>query len=85
MIKDYENKDMAKREIQIENKSKVDLHGLRPGEKKKINVDPNGVPLDYHWRRRMKDALIDGSIEVVPEEKTESSSDKKIKKNKKEG
>ena len=32
-----------------------------------VNVasDPNGVPLDLFWRRRLRDAKIDGCCEVV--------------------
>ena len=76
----WENKDMAQSDlVEIENKSDVALHGLEPGKRMQIKVDRNGLPLDRHWRRRMKDSEIDGCIEVVKKEKP-----KKVKKAKKE-
>ena len=30
-----------------------------------IDADDNGVPLDHHWRRRLRDAEHDGCCEVV--------------------
>lgn len=55
--------------ITIENKSMVSLHGLKPGKQTEIEVDDKGVPLDQHWRRRMRDSASDGCIEVVQHEK----------------
>lgn len=66
MKKVPENKDMAQF-ITIENKSKVDLHGLSPGQRAKIEVDDKGTPIDYHWRRRLKDSAIDNSVSIIEE------------------
>ncbi len=57
----------------IENKSSTTLHGLKPGAKTTIKVDAHGVPKDQHWRRRLKDSVIDGCIEI----KTQSTNIKK--------
>ena len=54
--------------VTIENKSMVSLHGLKPGKRTEIQVDDNGVPLEQHWRRRMKDSIQDGCIAVIPAE-----------------
>lgn len=76
MLKSFwENKDMAK-QIEIENKSDVTLHGLKPGAKTLIKVDRIGTPLDKNWRRRMKDSEIDGCIEVVEQKKAKESKKK---------
>ena len=58
-----ENKMMK---AEIENKSAVDLHGLKPGEKRIIEVDREGTPLDKHFRRRLADSIIDGCVEITP-------------------
>ena len=59
----YENKSM--KYMTIENKSSVTIHELKPGEQKQIEVDENEVPLDYRWRRRLRDSEIDGAIMAV--------------------
>jgi len=74
-----ENKDMSKF-ITIENKTKIDIHYLKPGGKKRIRVDSEGTPLDYHWRRRLKDAKIDGCIKIIDEKKETVKDKKKTKK-----
>lgn len=51
--------------VSIENKSGVTIHGLKPGGQLPIKVDENGTPLDKHWRRRLKDAKIDKSVQLV--------------------
>lgn len=51
--------------ITIENKSMVSLHGLKPGKQVIINVDADGIPLEQHWRRRLKDSASDGCIEII--------------------
>lgn len=59
-------------EVIIKNNSNVAIHGLKPGATRKIDVDKNGVPLDVHWRRRLRDNAIDGAItieKVAPETK----------------
>ena len=52
---------MAK-EIYI-NKSSVEIHGVKPGADFVIDVDKEGTPTDLKWRRRKKDAILDGCIE----------------------
>lgn len=43
-----------------------------PGYSGTINVTicPNGVPCDKFWRNRLKDAQIDGCVEVIEEKPT---------------
>jgi len=48
----------------VENKSSVPLDGLPPGESKEIEVDNEGTPKEIFWRRRLKDSVIDGCIEI---------------------
>lgn len=63
--------------ITIENKSMVSLHGLKPGKQVIINVDADGIPLEQHWRRRLKDSASDGCIAVIqPEIETKKASKK---------
>ena len=65
-----ENK-MAK--IRIENKTSVELHGLKPNGQIEIEADKNKTPLDKHWRRRLRDE----SIIIIKEEKiTKKKGDK---------
>ena len=63
----WENKQMPK--AFIENKSQVRIHGLKPGDKKEIEVDDNNVPKDQQWRRRLKDAKVDGCVELMKTKK----------------
>ena len=44
-------------------KDGMTIHG-KTGEVK-IRVDKSGTPIDKNWRRRIKDAEIDGCVEVV--------------------
>ena len=77
----WENKDMGRSQlVEIENKSDVVLHGLAPGKKMQIKVDRNGLPLDRHWRRRLKDSEIDGCIEVAVDKPKKAKKDKKAEK-----
>ncbi len=50
----------------IENKSLVDVHELKPGARKEIEVDDHDVPKEQKWRRRLKDAKVDGCVELTP-------------------
>jgi len=59
----WENKQMPK--AIIENKSQVRLHGLKPGDRIEIEVDDHMVPKEQKWRRRMKDAKVDGCVELI--------------------
>ena len=51
------------KQIKIEIKKQMANHAV--GDIVELNADDNGVPLDFHWRRRLKDAEIDGCCEVV--------------------
>lgn len=42
------------------------LRGYSAGQKVKVKVDRDSVPVDAFWRRRMMDSAIDGCVEVVP-------------------
>lgn len=37
----------------------------KPGDVVVVEADENGTSLDLHWRRRCRDAEIDGCCEVV--------------------
>lgn len=62
--------------ITIKNTSTVRLHGLKPGDTRKIDVDRKGIPLDRNWRRRLSDSKIDGCLSVIEEKKTIKSKTK---------
>ena len=53
----------------IENKGRIAVNGVRPGVKKKIEVDDKGVPVDGFWRRRLKDSKIDGAFKIAQGDK----------------
>lgn len=55
--------------IELKNNTSVVLHGLKPGTTIKVAADKHGVPLDKHWRRRLKDAAGDGCVGVVTAKK----------------
>ena len=63
MLKNFMEDKMLK--ANVENKSAVELHGLKPGASKVIEVDRDGTPLDRDWRRRKADAVIDGCVEIT--------------------
>lgn len=46
----------------LTNNSSVVLHGLAPQASVEIEVDKDGVPVDLHWRRRVRDAAVDGCV-----------------------
>jgi len=50
-------------------KLKVAMNGYPAGRELKLVTD-NGVPVDPYWRRRLKDAEIDNSIEIVQNKPT---------------
>ena len=62
-----------KRLVTIKNTSSVTLHGLPPGECKRVQVDENGIPLDPNWRRRFRDASIDKCIDLQPGKKAKET------------
>lgn len=41
------------------------LPGYTPGTVVTVETDEKGTPLESFWRRRLKDAEIDQSVEVV--------------------
>lgn len=75
MIKNYENKDLAKYVV-IENKSKVVIHGVKPGKKIRLKAGRNGLPLSLIWRKRLRDAKRDNSVEIVKDNAANTKPDK---------
>lgn len=51
----------------------ADIHGIKAGQTITLDVDKNGTPLDRVWRRRFKDAKIDGCITLKEQPKSKSS------------
>ena len=41
------------------------IPGHAPGKIVTVQCDEEGTPLDFHWRRRMRDSETDGCCEVV--------------------
>lgn len=70
----YETKDMS-HALTIKNNTSFDLNGVRAGKTGKIPCDEHGMPLDKYWRNRLRDAKIDGCIEVL-KPKTKKKEDK---------
>ena len=54
----------------------IDIHGTKAGQTVLLDVDQNGVPLDRQWRRRLKDAKIDGCITKTVQPKSKPSIEK---------
>lgn len=52
--------------INLENKSLVEIHGLKPGNTARVEADRHGSPKDKRWRRRLKD---DDGISIVKKQK----------------
>ncbi len=50
-------------------KLKVGFAGYAEGQEITID-DEDGIPTSYFWRRRLKDAKIDNSIEIVQNKPT---------------
>jgi tRNA/tmRNA/rRNA uracil-C5-methylase (TrmA/RlmC/RlmD family) len=46
---------VANQKIEIENKSSVQIHGLRPGAKLLVEVDGEGTIINRLYRRRVSD------------------------------
>ena len=44
------------------------IAGRKAGEIVKVEVQSNGSPKDLFWRRRLRDAEIDGCVELVKDE-----------------
>lgn len=51
--------------------------GYAEGRTVKVEVDDTGTPLDAGWRRRLKDAALDGCCEIVAERSGKAASSKK--------
>ena len=51
----------------------TDMHGLKAGQTIMLEVDKNGTPLDRMWRRRFKDANLDGCITKTKQPISKSS------------
>ena len=56
MLKDYETKQL---------KINLPVRGHKAGDIVRIKVGAWGMPIDPYWRRRLKDARIDGCVEIV--------------------
>lgn len=55
-------------------KLNVDLRGKRKGDVLVLDVNPEGLPFDSYWNRRVQDSKIDGCIEeikVAPKQRKE--------------
>lgn len=48
------------------------LPGYRVGQVVEVKADAEGTPLDQFWRRRLRDARMDGCCEVVAPPKPKS-------------
>lgn len=55
--------------INLENKSLVEIHGLKPGKTARVEADRHGSPKEKLWRRRLKDN--DGIVIVKKTERKE--------------
>jgi len=70
----YETKTMAKK-LTIKNNTTFTLNGIRAGKTGAIDCDETGMPLDKYWRNRLRDAQIDGCVEIL-KSKTKKKEDK---------
>lgn len=52
------------------------LRGYKAGQKLNLEVDENGTPIDKYWRRRLRDAKIDGCITKTEQSKSKPLSEK---------
>ena len=75
MISAYETKSMKENTITLVNKSDVILNGVKPGSTIMVKADKDGVPLDRYWRNRLRDAGMDGAVEVVKSVTTKKKAD----------
>tara|TARA_R110000851_G_scaffold31113_4_gene84432 strand:- start:1569 stop:1799 length:231 start_codon:yes stop_codon:yes gene_type:complete len=67
MINQYENKAFKAYKQKI--KLNAPLKGFPAGHRLEIDTDKDGVALSRYWRDRIKDAEIDGCIELIIETK----------------
>jgi len=69
MLKKYETKDI---------KLNTPLRGLPAGHIVKVKCK-DGLLLDQYWRRRLKDAAIDGCVEIIEKAKPATKTEKQTK------
>ena len=53
--------------VELENKSIVEVHGLKPGQTARVEADRHGSPKEKRWRRRLKD---NDGISIVKKKKS---------------
>lgn len=63
--------------MKLVNKSTVTLKGVKPGNTVDVETDAHGVPLDPFWRRRLRDAAIDGCVEKVKSSRGKATAEAK--------
>lgn len=70
----YKVKVMSNKTIELKINTAQPLHGVPSGGTVKVEVDRDGIPFDRDWRRRLKDSVMDGCVEIVtaPKKKKES-------------
>lgn len=68
MLRGYENKRL---------KINTPLRGYDAGAEINIKTDKKGVPVDPYWRNRVKDAAIDGCVEIKSKPATKPKESKK--------
>ena len=54
----------------------ADIHGFKAGQTIMLDLDKRGIPVERTWRRRLKDAKIDGCITKTEQPKPKSSDNK---------
>jgi len=74
MINEYENKAFTgyKKKILLN----APLKNHPAGHKLDIDTDKDGVPLSRYWRDRLKDAKVDGCVEIITDKPKEKRSKK---------
>ncbi|MFC3816569.1 hypothetical protein [Lysobacter sp. GCM10012299] len=61
------------KQVIVTNCSNVAIRGLAPGASIPLATDSSNVPLDAFWRRRLRDAAIDGSLRIEPDHAPETA------------
>jgi hypothetical protein len=80
MIKEYENKMLKPDKKKVRIKIKSPLKNYKPGDVLTITVYKEGIPIIRYWRDRLKDAKIDGCIELIQDQLKPVSEKKQRKK-----
>lgn len=60
----------------IKLKINTPMAGYKAGDTVNIESDKKGNPLDNFWFRRLKDAQVDGCVEIVKEQKESKKGNK---------